>query len=128
MRILIADDQEDILAGFGGLLREEGHEVETAINGQEALEKITVLSQEGRLPDFIISDDNMPRMGGLEWITAARAREINVEFAIFSSGVVPERWEKYEALGAKKLLIKPALLDEFLSILPKVSSKRAGGP
>jgi PAS domain S-box-containing protein len=67
-RILIADDNPDVVESFEVMLRMYGHEVYTAFDGMEALEKA-----EQVLPDVIVLDLGMPRLNGYE--TARRIRE-----------------------------------------------------
>ncbi len=60
-KILIADDEPDILEIVGYNLEKEGYEVHTAKDGNEALEKAKNLN-----PDLIILDIMMPRKTGVE--------------------------------------------------------------
>lgn len=60
-KILVVDDEQDILEILDYNLRKQGYIVFKARNGQEALEKaITVL------PDLIILDIRMPEMNGID--------------------------------------------------------------
>lgn len=59
-RILLVDDEPDILEFVGYNLRKEGYEVRTASNGREALEEATVW-----LPHLILLDVMMPEMDGI---------------------------------------------------------------
>src|SRR5262245_62133277 len=67
-RILIADDNPDVLESFEVMLRMLGHEVETAADGVEVLEKA-----EAFRPEVIVLDIGMPKLDGLE--TARRLRQ-----------------------------------------------------
>ena len=60
-RVLVVDDQPENREILTGLLEAEGHELETARDGQEALERATAAP-----PDLILMDVTMPRMSGLE--------------------------------------------------------------
>jgi CheY-like chemotaxis protein len=68
-RILVVDDEECIREVFGQLLQREGYEVATAKDGFDALLKLKQF-----LPDVIISDLNMPRMSGFEFLSVVRRR------------------------------------------------------
>ena len=68
-RILAVDDTRALLNMLKACLERGGHEVFTAKDGVEALDKL----REHR-PDLVITDLNMPKMNGLEFIAAARAR------------------------------------------------------
>ncbi len=60
-RILVADDDPDILRLVSKILRQNGHEVMTANDGLECIAKA-----EDELPDLILLDNSMPNMDGQE--------------------------------------------------------------
>jgi CheY-like chemotaxis protein len=84
-RVLVLDDDESIRELFTLLLRKEGYEVTAAENGFDGLLKLKKL-----VPDVIISDLNMPKMSGFEFLSVVRRRfpEISV---IASSGAYGSR-------------------------------------
>ena len=61
-RILIAEDDEDVLNILGRMLEEAGYDVLTATDGLEAL---NLMGGSGPAVDLLITDIRMPRMGGL---------------------------------------------------------------
>jgi two-component system alkaline phosphatase synthesis response regulator PhoP len=60
-KILLVDDEPDILEIVGYNLVQEGYQIITAVNGKEAIEKA-----KKELPDLIIMDVMMPEMDGME--------------------------------------------------------------
>lgn len=68
-RILLVDDDPGILEAMGILLREEGYEIATAANGFDALMQLNLAT-----PDVIVSDLNMPRMSGYDFLSFVRRR------------------------------------------------------
>lgn len=70
-KILLIDDEPDILDIIGYNLEKEGYEVETANNGKEGLEKAVQF-----LPDLILLDVMMPDMDGVE--TCIKIRETSM--------------------------------------------------
>lgn len=60
--ILVVDDDEDLCSLVAAVLTEEGYAVETAANGQEALDAVS-----RRIPDLIVLDMKMPVMDGREF-------------------------------------------------------------
>ena len=60
-KILIADDEPDILEIVGYNLQKEGYEVHTAKNGDEAVELAKKIK-----PDLLILDIMMPKKTGIE--------------------------------------------------------------
>jgi two-component system chemotaxis response regulator CheY len=67
--ILIVDDSATMILSVKSNLEMNGFKVETAGDGVQALTKL----KSGIKPDLIITDINMPNMGGLELIQAVRA-------------------------------------------------------
>ena len=65
----MVDDDPSILEAMGMLLREQGYEIATAANGFDALMQLNLAT-----PDVIVSDLNMPRMSGYEFLSFVRRR------------------------------------------------------
>jgi CheY-like chemotaxis protein len=76
-KILVVDDDEEILKSLGGLLESEGYGVETAHNGREALDKLAQMEP----PQLILLDLKMPVMDGWQFLSE-RSRDA-------ASGKVP---------------------------------------
>lgn len=70
-KILIVDDEPDILEILSYNLRKEGYQVETANNGEEGLKKALQV-----LPDLIILDIMMPQMDGVEVCRSIRSQRV----------------------------------------------------
>ena len=66
-RILLADDDPDVIEVVSMLLEDEGYEIITAKDGEEALARI-----EGENPDLVILDLLMPRVDGFAVINTLR--------------------------------------------------------
>src|SRR3990170_4402322 len=62
-RILIVDDEENFRHMLSVILKREGYDVETASNGEEGLQKISL-----SIFDQILCDIRMPQMDGLEFL------------------------------------------------------------
>jgi len=60
-RVLIVDDDKDILVLTHGILRKGGYNIDTAHNGAEALRSLTTTNY-----DLVLLDLMMPKVGGLE--------------------------------------------------------------
>ena len=68
-RILIVDDEQSIRATVAMLLASKGYETSSAEDGFDAL-----LQMRSRVPELVISDLNMPRMSGFEFLSVVRRR------------------------------------------------------
>ncbi len=89
-KILIVDDELDIRDLLSMFLENEGFEIETAVDGLDAIEKINISR-----PNLVISDIRMPRCNGFElfeFIVNMGAPCIPV---LFISGYVGMDIEKY---------------------------------
>src|SRR5258705_11789555 len=92
-RILVVDDEESIRQLFGRLLQKAGYEVASAENGFDALLKLKEFS-----PEVIISDLNMPKMSGFEFLSVIRRRFPEIS-KIPSSEAYGSRVEPTEVLA-----------------------------
>lgn len=101
--ILIVEDDRDLNNAYSIILKSEGHTVETAFNGEEALAKIKNFE-----PDLILLDLLMPVMGGLEFLQSYNLlkQHPQVKVLIFTNMEnSPEVAEAYK-LGAQRCIIK----------------------
>jgi CheY-like chemotaxis protein len=88
-RILVVDDQESVRATVSMLLAVHGYLVTRAEDGFDAL-----LKMKNKVPDLIVSDLNMPRMSGFEFLSVVRRRfpqvlVIAMSGAYEAGGMVP---------------------------------------
>jgi CheY-like chemotaxis protein len=72
-RVLIVDDEPSVVAAMQLYLQHKGHEVHTALNGQEALQKLTA-----ERPQLILLDVRMPTMDGLQVLDHVRRLDRDV--------------------------------------------------
>lgn len=117
-KILVVDDEADIVELIAYHLKREGYQVFTAFNGQEA-----VTTAKRVMPDLIILDIMMPKMDGIEACRIMRTMpEFNNTFMVFLTA----RSEEYSEIagfnvGADDYIAKPikprALLSRINAIL-----------
>jgi len=100
-RVLVVDDDPDILQLVEFRLRKAGHKVVAVASGPRALE---VVGERGA-PDVVVLDVSMPEMDGFE--TLARLREADdlgdLPAIFLSARVLPEDVERGRAAGATYL-------------------------
>ena len=111
-RILLVDDEEGIQLLYREEFEEEGFEVTTAYNGEEALEQF---SQE--LPDLVILDINMPGMNGIEVLR--RMKEINPNLPVILSSAYPEYKQDLSTWASEDYIVKSANMDELKNAVRK---------
>lgn len=102
-RVLVVEDDRDLNNAYCIILRNEGHEVESAYDGKEALEKLKDFS-----PELILLDLLMPVMGGLEFLQQydLLGAHTDIKVLIFTNMEnSPEVNEAYK-LGAHRCIIK----------------------
>ena len=68
-RLLLVDDETDVILGLRALLQARGYEVEVAHNGVEALDRLA----QDPLPDLVLLDYEMPELDGEEVLGCLRA-------------------------------------------------------
>ncbi|MBO6797568.1 PAS domain-containing protein [Maricaulis sp.] len=125
-RILVADDVATNLIVATALLKGAGYEVETASNGQEAIDILA----NGRF-DAVLMDIQMPVLSGDEAIRQIResgAEYANIPIFAVTADATRGAREKYLASGANGYLAKPLDLAEVLAVLqPSGEERQANG-
>ena len=117
-RILIADDNDELLEFHRLFLGENGHEVLTAINGDEAMNLIA-----SEPVDLLITDVIMPDKEGIETILELRRIKPDLPIIAISGGghVGPNHYLKMATTaGAKAALSKPCPPSVLLSTIRTV--------
>ena len=102
MNILIADDQATIRELVGEILGDEGHEITLAEDGEDALNKF-----KRTWHDIVFSDIRMPKMSGIELLTAVKEINENTQFVIMTSHASLENSVEALKLGAFDYILKP---------------------
>ena len=110
-RILIADDDEKIIAMLRRNLAFEGYQVDTASNGYEALKALS----SGEEPNLLILDVMMPQMDG--WEVCRRIRESGSTIPILMLTAKDDVKDRVFGLdnGADDYLIKPFAVEELFA-------------
>ncbi len=118
-RILVVDDEPNIREVVDLYLRREGFDVEVAADGEAALEAI-----DRKIPDLIVLDLMMPKVGGLE---VTRILRDNFDIPIIMLTAKSQEEEKIAGLelGADDYVTKPFSPRELVTRV-KVVLRRAG--
>jgi DNA-binding NtrC family response regulator len=118
MRILIAEDDRAIRRAIREILEMEGHTVDEAEDGMEALNKF-----EGISYDVLFCDIKMPKMDGLELMQSLKALDHQPEVVVMSGHGNIEMAVKALRLGAYDFIEKPVNLNRILVAINHLKEK-----
>jgi len=123
-RILIVDDQRDILDLTAAVLHGDGYEVSAVDSGAEALD---LLARESF--DLVLLDINMPGMDGWETLRLIRADELLAGLPVVMFSVKGELRDKVQSMqeGALDYITKPFEVDQLLGRVRRVFESVGGG-
>jgi chemosensory pili system protein ChpA (sensor histidine kinase/response regulator) len=109
---LVIDDSLSARRSVAMLLKDSGLEVETAIDGLDALKYL-----EKAIPDIILVDLEMPRMNGIELTAHVRNREDmkNTPIIMITSRATEKHRKQAEAAGVTRFMTKPFTEDDLIN-------------
>ena len=110
--ILVVDDDLSILATIREVLELEGHAVEVARNGAEALDSIS-----RSWPSLVLLDMRMPVLDGWGFAQQLRARGVTIPVVVMTAAHNARAWA--EEIGADAYLAKPFDLIELLTVVER---------
>jgi len=110
-KILVVDDEDDILHFLELVLREKGYDVSTASGGHEALTKAQL-----ERPHLILLDIMMPQMDGWEVLKLLRVDEETADIPVAMLSARTEAKDRVQGLqeGAIDYICKPFSLQDLL--------------
>jgi len=113
--ILVVDDEPDLVCTIKTRLEWNKFKVETAVNGEDGLEKAEALK-----PDLILLDGNMPVMSGLQMLERMRQDKTLKDIPVIMLTAVCEANDITAAgsLGVTEYITKPF---DFAQLLGKIS-------
>ena len=115
LKVLVVDDEEDILEVIQDRLEAYGFTVVTAGNGVEALRKLSMEKFDG-----IFLDVKMPEMGGIEALEEIRKRDKKIPIIIITSSTTKDSALEAMAKGANDYVLKPFEWEELKAKIEKV--------
>ena len=122
-RILIIDDEPNMLSMLRRMLHQAGHQVSEASNGAEGID-----SYERDPPDLVITDIIMPKKEGIETIIALHRADPDLPIIAISGGGRSggkDFLSSAEKLGACHSLPKPFRGDQLLSAVSESLSGKS---
>lgn len=111
-RVLVVDDDPDVVTLVDYRLSRQGFEVESATDGQQALDALA-----DRSVDLILLDIMMPGLSGLDVLERLRANESTARLPVIllTAKAQEEDVSRGFALGADDYITKPFSLKELIS-------------
>lgn len=125
-RLLVVEDEPNLLQGIKDILELDGYTVITAAHGQQAL---AALENAGdQLPDLIVSDIMMPYMNGLEFLAEVRKKPewITIPFIFLTAKGEKRDIQLGKQMGVDDYLIKPFDAEDLM-IAVRSKLQRIGG-
>ena len=122
MRILVVEDEPDLLRTLAGVLREEGYAVDEAEDGESGLRRALWTDY-----DAIILDVMLPGIDGFEVLERLRVRKKTPVLLLTARTESPDRVRGLDS-GADDYLAKPYDLPELLARIRALIRRAAGDP
>jgi DNA-binding response OmpR family regulator len=119
-KVLILDDEADIVAGVEDTLVREGYEVITASNGKDGLKKAAECG-----PDLIVLDVMMPEMNGYEVLAALRKKDIRTAVIMLTGRDAEDDKIRGLDTGADDYVTKPFRMQELAARIRAVRRRHA---
>ena len=119
-RLLVVDDEPNLLRAVAACLQAEGYEVRTARSGQDALVSLAEL-----IPDLIISDIRMPGMDGHALVHRIRASPRTALIPVIFLTAKDQRMDRIEGFrtGVDAYITKPFEPDELLAVITSIFNR-----
>ncbi len=119
VRILVVDDEMIVCESCKRILEEEGYEVETALSGKEAFDKMKVSPF-----DIVITDLKMPGIDGMEVLRTFRKEYPDLIIIMITGFSTVETAVEAMKLGAFDYIPKPFTPDEVSIVVKKAIEKK----
>jgi DNA-binding response OmpR family regulator len=121
-KVLIVDDEPNIVTALEFLLEKNGYEVKVAGNGAEALEQLDAFR-----PDLVLLDVMVPRLSGYEVCQRMRAepRWRDIKIVMLSAKGREVEVNKGMSLGADLYVTKPFSSAELVATIDRLLAARA---
>lgn len=120
MRLLLAEDEEELSQALAAVLRHNNYSVDTVFDGEEALDYL-----EGQEYDGVILDIMMPKKSGLEVLRTIRAHKNQVPVLLLTAKTqIDDKVEGLDA-GADDYLGKPFVMKELLARVRAITRRQS---
>ncbi len=111
-RILVVDDDENIVQFLTSFLSKKGYELSSCMNGSTALEMI-----QNTKPDVVLLDIMMPGIGGIDALKVIKKTDPNIGVIMITGLLDEEIAKRTLELGAYDYIVKPFDLNYLQTVL-----------
>jgi DNA-binding response OmpR family regulator len=118
LKILAVDNEPSVTLSLRYVFTGPAYELTCVDSGHAALAKLDANFQ---LYDVIIVDERMPKLTGVELVTAIRQRGINGKIIVLSAHLTPEIREAYSRLFVQVMFSKPFNVDELRAAVDRMT-------
>jgi len=118
-KVLLVDDEQDLLEVMAERMRILGIDVSTTTSPWDALKKV-----EGESYDAIVIDLMMPEMDGLEALRALKLKKPDLQVILLTGHATVEKGMEAMKLGAMDLMEKPADLKNLAKKIKKAKGQK----
>ena len=117
-RVLVVDDVASARVALSELLKDEGYDVEVAVNGREALNVLASFE-----PDVVLTDLNMPVLDGFGLIEQGKAVVPHTAFVVMTAFGTIDGAVRAIQKGAENFLTKPLDFDAVTALVARACEK-----
>ncbi|MGD8562379.1 MAG: response regulator [Desulfarculaceae bacterium] len=118
MRVLLIDDEKELVTTLSERLELRGIDSDWATSGEEGLDLV-----KRNQYDWVVVDLKMPGLGGFEAIKAIKLARPGVRIILLTGHSAVEDLDHALDLGADKYLVKPVEIDDLLSLMQAESTE-----
>lgn len=123
LAILLAEDEHAVAFSISFALQADGHKIEIATDGEQALTK---LAAEPDAFELLITDNNMPRMTGVELVRRLREIPFTGKILVLSAHLSAENRAIYKALRVDGMIPKPFDLYQLRTVVRAMAGDVVG--
>ncbi len=115
--IMTADDSASVRQMVSFTLKQNGYEVVEAVDGQDALNKLST-----KKVDMLLTDLNMPKMDGIGLIKGVRASTLNkfIPIVMLTTESTDAKKSEGKSAGATGWIVKPFKPEQLIAVVKKV--------
>ena len=118
LSLLYVEDEEMILESMGTYLKRRFRDIYLADDGESGFQKFLEFR-----PDIVVTDIEMPRIGGIEMCAEIRKIDKDIPIVIVTAFSEPELMQKCKELNVNAYLLKPVDFDELNTIIFELAER-----